>query len=72
MHTAESNLLQSVCDSSADLFQKELHPTTMYQLAGHPLAWSSGHKENVLVPVSAHAIIKASFTPFFCSLYLFQ
>lgn len=65
MHTAESNLLQSVCNSSADLFQKELHPTTMYQLAGHPLAWSSGHKESAFVPVSAHAIIKASFTPFF-------
>lgn len=70
MHPAESNLLQSVYDSSADLFQKELHPTTMYQLAGHPLAWSSWHIENVLVPVSAHAIIKASFTPFLFSLFI--
>ena len=70
MHPAESNLLQSVYDSSTDLFQKELHPTTMYQLAGHPLAWSSWHIENVLVPVSAHAIIKASFTPFLFSLFI--
>lgn len=71
MHPAESNLLQSVLRFSADLFQKRASPNNHVPASWSSLAWSSWHIENVLVPVSAHAIIKASFTPF-CSLYLFQ